>query len=509
RLYEPDLWAAERPFYNLMMFPYPSAEGLHVGNVYAFVGADVYGRFMAMQGWDAFEPMGFDAFGIHSENFAIQRGVHPKVLTAQNVERFRVQLRRTGNRFDWSHEVLTTDPAYYRWTQWIFVQLFKAGLAVRKRAAVNWCPKDKTVLADEQVIDGRCERCDTPVVQRELEQWFFRITAYAEQLLDNLDRLDWSETVKTIQRNWIGRSEGLEFELGIGTPPPGPLPPLRAERGSPIGHTLEPTASLTPLSSEAGEGPGEGIALTVFTTRPDTVFGMTYVVLAPEHPLVDRIVTEERRAAVEAYREATRHRSELERLAAGAREKTGEFTGAYAVNPANGERVPIWAADYVLMSYGSGAIMAVPAHDERDFAFATAFGLPVRTVVMPAAGQVQGAAAGHPDEAYTGDGVLVDSGAFTGMPSAEAARRIIEWFEKRGVGRRSVQYRLRDWLISRQRYWGPPIPIVYCEACGTLPVPEEQLPVLLPELEDWLPTGTGASPLAQIPEFVNTICPTC
>jgi leucyl-tRNA synthetase len=434
---------------------------------------------MTMQGKDVFEPMGFDAFGIHSENFAIQRGIHPKTLTARNVERFReAQLKRIGNRFDWSHEVNTTNAAYYKWTQWIFVKLFKAGLVVRKKAPVNWCPKDKTVLADEQVINGRCERCGTLVVQRELEQWFFRITQYAQRLLDNLDRLDWSEIIKTAQRNWIGRSEGLKFDLLV-------------------------------------EGRSEKI--TVFTTRPDTIFGMTYVVLAPEHPLVDLLTIEERRPAVEAYREAARRKSELERIAA-AHQKTGEFTGAYAINPINDERVPVWVADYVLPTYGSGAIMAVPAHDERDLEFAKTFGLPVRPVIVPTSFEGQSF---HVDtggrmhdaadlrEAYTDVGVLVSSGPFSGLPSEEAAQKITEWFEAQGIGEGTVQYRLRDWLVSRQRYWGSPIPIIYCDTCGTVPVPEEQLPVLLPDLEDWLPTGTGSSPLAKLPEFVNTTCPSC
>ncbi len=465
-IYETDLPGAQRPFYNLMMFPYPSAEGLHVGNLYAFTGADIYGRFMAMRGLDVFEPMGFDAFGIHSENFAITRGVHPRELTAQNVARFReTQLKRSGCRFAWSHEVDSTDPGYYRWTQWLFLQLFKAGLAVRKQAPVNWCPTDKTVLADEQVIDGRCERCDAVVIQRELEQWFLRITAYADRLLNNLDRLDWSDRVKTAQRAWIGRSEGLQFALAV------------------AGH---PEARVE-----------------VFTTRPDTVFGVTYVVLAPEHPLVEQLTTGDYRPEVETYRAQTRTKSELERQQA-ARAKTGVFLGSYAINPANDAHVPIWIADYVLASYGTGAIMAVPAHDERDWDFATAFGLPIRQVVAPPAG-----AHAAPEHAFVEDGALVASGPFTGQSSRQAGERIGQWFEERGVGRRTVHYRLRDWLVSRQRYWGPPIPIVYCPRCGVVPVPDEQLPVELPEVADWLPRGTGASPLAAVPSFVNIACPTC
>ena len=479
RIYEVDLAQASRPYYNLMMFPYPSSEGLHVGNVYAFTGSDIHGRFAAMRGFDTFEPMGFDAFGIHSENYAIKQGVHPRIMTARNVERFReTQLKRIGARFDWTHEVQTTDPAYYKWTQWIFLQLFKAGLAVRKKAPVDWCPSCRTVLADEQVIAGECERCGTPVVQRDLEQWFLRITQYAQRLLDNLDRIDWSEMVKTAQRNWIGRSEGLAFNIPVDGFP--------------------------------------GVEIPVYTTRPDTVFGMTYVVLAPEHPLVDRIVGFEERAATEGYRERARNLSELDRLA-GERDKTGVFLGAYAINPANGERLPIWIADYVLMTYGTGAIMAVPAHDQRDFEFARKFGLEIREVIIPTAEAAQwsnGDVERVPGpssltRAYTDPGIMVNSAQFSGLASEDGGQRICDWFEQRGIGRRAVQYRIRDWLISRQRYWGPPIPIVYCGRCGTVPVPEDQLPVLLPDVEDFMPTGTGSSPLASVPSFVMTTCPQC
>jgi leucyl-tRNA synthetase len=471
RIYEADLRHAEHPYYNLMMFPYPSAEGLHVGNLYAFVGSDIHGRLVAMDGQDVFEPIGFDAFGIHSENFAIKQGIHPKVLTTRNVERFReTQLKRSGNRYDWSHEVNTTDPNYYKWTQWIFLQLLKVGLAERKKSTVNWCPTDQTVLADEQVINGRCERCDTLVVQRELEQWFFKITTYAERLLQHLDDLDWSDMVKTAQRHWIGRSDGLQFQLAVDSRPE--------------------------------------CQVIVFTTRPDTVFGMTYVVLAPEHALVDELTTAEYRGAVDAYRAEVWQTSELDRLT-GQREKSGVFTGAYAINPVNEARVPIWIADYVLPTYGPGAIMAVPAHDQRDFDFAKAFGLPIRQVIAPALQDGGTLERGDLERAYTDEGVLIHSGAFTGLPSREAARRIIEWFEEHSLGTHTVQYRLRDWLISRQRYWGPPIPVIYCPKDGIVPVPEGRLPVLLPDVEDWMPTGTGSSPLARILSFINTTCPTC
>ena len=476
-IYRADLERAQRPFYNLMMFPYPSAEGLHIGNVYAYVGSDIQGRLMAMRGYDVFEPMGFDAFGIHSENFAIKRGEHPAKLTARNVERFRErQLKRIGNRFDWSHEVNTTDPAYYRWTQWIFIQLFKMGLAERKTGVVNWCPNDKTVLADEQVIDGHCERCGALVERRELPHWALRITQYADRLLDHLDMMDWSERVKAAQRHWIGRSTGVEFSLAV------------------AGHPEE--------------------RVEVFTTRPDTVFGVTFAVLAPEHPLAERITTPTRRDAVAAYRAgaaARRAEREQSRDAEKASEQeerapTGVFTGAYAIHPITGEQVPIWVADYVLMEYGSGAIMAVPAHDERDWTFAHTMGLPVRFVIQP---DGRPSESGAPDAPYIGEGSLAHSGEFTGQGSRDAREAIAAWFEARRIGRRVTRYHLRDWLISRQRYWGPPIPIIYCPDHGAVAVPDEQLPVRLPDLEDYQPQGTGDSPLARVPSFVNTTCPIC
>ena len=483
-IYTIDLQRARRPYYNLMMFPYPSAEGLHAGNMFSYIGSDAHGRWMAMRGFDVFEPMGFDAFGIHSENYAIKTGIHPRIATERNVAHFREQLRRIGNRFDWSNEVQTTDPAYYRWTQWIFVQLFKAGLVERKSAAVNWCPKDKTVLADEQVIAGRCERCGTVVERRELEQWFLKITKYAERLLGNLEHLDWSEKVVALQRAWIGRSEGLEFALDV--------------EGRP------------------------GTRVAVYTTRPDTIFGVTFVVLAPEHPLVEAVTDERQRAAVAAYQEQARRTRTMDRLT-GEAPVSGVFTGAYAIHPITGERVPIWVADYVLMDYGTGAIMGVPAHDTRDMAFARALGLPVRTVVVPrGTGNTEGAEktktteapapTSHREveaEAYTERGVLVNSGPYSGMTSEEAAAAIGEHFEERGRGRRTVKYHLRDWLISRQRYWGPPIPIVYCPEHGAVPVPEDHLPVMLPDIEQYVPDGSGVSPLAAVADFVNTTCPVC
>jgi leucyl-tRNA synthetase len=464
-----DLAHAPRPYYNLMMFPYPSAEGLHVGNMYAFTGADIHGRYMAARGYDVFEPMGFDAFGIHSENYAIKVGKHPRLMTERNVANFRTQLKRIGNRFDWTHEVDSTDPAYYRWTQWIFVKLFEAGLAERKRATVNWCPKDKTVLADEQVIAGRCERCDTLVEQRSLESWFFKITSYADRLLRNLDWIDWSEKIKVAQRNWIGRSEGAEIRF---------------------------TAELD----------GERIEVPVFTTRPDTIYGVTFFVLAPEHPLVDRLTTPEQQAAVRAYVAGVNHELPRDR-AEQDRPKTGVPLGSYVTNPVSGARVPVWVADYVLLGYGTGAIMGVPAHDQRDFAFARAFDLPIVPVIWPADEQPTDPATWTAAQSHAG--VMVNSAEFDGTPPEDAIRRVTAWCEQHGVGRAEQRYRLRDWLISRQRYWGPPIPIIYCPDHGAVAVPERDLPVLLPEVEDYLPTGTGDSPLSKVPSFVNTTCPTC
>jgi leucyl-tRNA synthetase len=456
---EPDLDRPARPFYNLMMFPYPSAEGLHVGNMFAFTGADIFGRFKRMQGFDVFEPIGFDAFGIHSENYALSVGTHPAKLIPQNIETFRRQLRRFGGMFDWRHELSTTDPAYYKWTQWLFLQLFKAGLAYKKRAAVNWCPKDKTVLANEQVINGRCERCDSLVEQRFLDQWFFRITGYADRLLANLDRLDWSESTVALQRNWIGKSQGAEIVFT-----------------TPAGH-----------------------GLSVFTTRPDTVFGATYLVLAPEHPLVDDLTAAEQRPAVRAYLREVQTKDVVSRRV-GDKTKTGVFLGSYARNPATGEGVPIWIADYVLMEYGTGAIMAVPAHDRRDHEFATQFGLPIREVV-----RVPGEAL----PSVSAEGTLVNSGQFDGLACAAAQPRIVQWLERQGGAKATVRYRLHDWCISRQRYWGPPIPIIYCDRCGPVGVPEQDLPVELPFIEDFRPDDSGVSPLARHKEWYNVRCPQC
>ena len=458
---QPDLDRARRPFYNLMMFPYPSAEGLHVGNMFAFTGADIYGRFKRLQGYDVFEPIGFDAFGIHSENYALSVGINPAQLIPKNIETFRRQLRRFGGMFDWRHELSTTDPRYYKWTQWIFLQLFAAGLAFRKKAAVNWCPKDMSVIANEQVINGYCERHpDTKVEQRFLEQWFFNITKYAEPLLGNLERLDWSDSTRVLQRNWIGRSEGAE--LIFETP--------------------------------------AGAKIPVFTTRPDTIFGATYLVLAPEHPLVDQLTADEQRRPVNAYRREMQGKDVVSRRV-GDKTKTGVFLGSYARNPATGEAIPVWIADYVLMEYGTGAIMAVPAHDARDFEFATQFRLPIREVVRSGGGE--------PLPRVGEDGVLVNSREFDGLPCRQAKGAIIAWLKERRLATPQVQYRLHDWCISRQRYWGPPIPIIYCDRCGPVPVPERDLPVELPFIQDFRPDASGVSPLARHKEWYFVKCPRC
>ncbi len=459
--------APERPrpgrkFYCLDMFPYPSAEGLHVGHPEGYTATDILCRMRRMQGFDVLHPMGWDAFGLPAENFALQTGTHPALVTAKNISNFRRQIKALGFSYDWEREIDTTDPAYTRWTQWIFLQLFAKGLAYEDTAPINWCPSCKTGLANEEVFGGCCERCQATVERRSLRQWLLRITAYADRLERDLADLDWPASTSTMQRHWIGRSEGAEVLFGL-------------------------------------EGGGE---LPVFTTRPDTLYGATYMVLAPEHPLAGELALPSRRSEVAAYVEAARRKSELERQER-ARDKTGVFTGAYAINPVNGRKIPVWVADYVLMGYGTGAIMAVPAHDARDWEFAHRHGLQVIQVVRPRQGSP------NPREAFTEDGIAVNSPLFDGLPTPQAKERIIRRLEERGQGRRAVQYKLRDWIFSRQRYWGEPIPIVHCASCGKVPVPEESLPVLLPEVSDYKPTGTGESPLAAIEAWVNTPCPSC
>ena len=453
---------SEKPnFYFLTMFPYPSGD-IHVGHWYAFAPPDARARYLRMRGYNVLFPMGFDAFGINAENAAIDRKIHPAAWTEKNMAHMRDQFRRMGTAIDWRREVVTCYPEYYRWNQWMFLKLYENGLAYRRSAPVNWCPRDETVLANEQVIAGKCERCDTVVEKREMTQWFYRITKYADELL-KFEGLDWPERVKTLQTNWIGRSEGAEMTFAL---------------------------------------EGEGSAtITFFTTRPDTVYGATFMVLAPEHPLVQTITTPDRRDEVAAYVAHARNMAEIDRTTA-EREKTGVFTGAYARNSFSGERIPIWIADYVLATYGTGAIMAVPGHDERDFAFAKKFGLEIREVISP-----DGTEHGPLEQAYVGEGSLVRSGPWSGTPSVDAQRAIAEEAKKRGIGGPSVTYRLRDWLISRQRYWGTPIPIVHCPSCGAVPVPYDQLPVELPRDVEF--TGRGGSPLAHVEAFVNTKCPKC
>ncbi|MHB1862262.1 MAG: leucine--tRNA ligase [Gemmatimonadaceae bacterium] len=479
--------AGPRPYYTLMMFPYPSAEGLHVGNLFAFTGNDIHGRFQRMRGHTVFEPLGYDAFGIHSENYALKVGVHPLELIPRNIANFRRQLRRSGLMVDWRYELSTTDAAYYKWTQWLFIQLYRRGLAYKKAAAVNWCPFDKTVLANEQVVNGECERCGTKVEQRFLEQWFFRITDYAGRLLDNLDALDWSESTKSAQRNWIGKSEGAELAFGVQD--------LMEFAGS-------ATVSGGGLSGEVISTPVE---IRVFTTRADTIFGATFLVVAPEHPLVEQLTTDEQRGDVEAYRAASAKQDIVTRKVN--KDKTGVFTGSYAINPATGAPMPVWIADYVLMEYGTGAIMAVPGHDERDHEFALPFGLPIVRVV----GRDAHETAAPMDAAFTDNvaGVLVNSGQFNGLTVPEAKHAIVAWLAERGAAKPVVNYRLHDWCISRQRYWGPPIPIIYCEACGPVPVPEQDLPVVLPPLQDFKPDDSGVSPLARDEAWYRVACPTC
>ena len=455
--YRTQLDAPDRPFYNLMMFPYPSAEGLHVGHIIPFAGGDIFGRWRRLKGDTVFEPMGFDAFGIHSENYALKIGEHPAVVMRRAVNNFREnQLKRIGSMFDWDHQVNTADPSYYRWTQWVFLQLFKQGLAEWREGAVNWCPSCKTVLADEQVEGGKCERCHTVVETRFLRQWWLKITRYAQELLDALDTLDWSDSTKTMQRNWIGRSEGATILFDL------------------EGCTRKD--------------------VTVYTTRPDTLYGATFLVVGADHPELEDFVPRERLGDVNAWR------NRLPPVRDEPDFSVGIELGSRAVHPLTGERVPVWAAPYVLGGYGTGAIMAVPAHDERDWQFAHAHALPIVEVIT--GGDVA-------QKAYTGDGLMVHSDSFDGMPSEEGKRRVIEKLRESRRGEASVQYKLRDWLISRQRYWGPPIPIIHCPDDGPVAVPDEDLPVLLPEVDDFRPTGTGVSPLATVEEWVNVPCPKC
>jgi leucyl-tRNA synthetase len=464
RLYEVKEDTSRRKFYALTMFPYTSGD-LHIGHWYAMAPSDVYARFKRMHGYNVLHPMGFDAFGLPAENAAIKHGIHPYEWTMRNIENMRRQLKSIGAMYDWNREVITCLPEYYKWTQWFFLKLYHAGLAYRAKAPVNWCPQCQTVLANEQVTgEGVCERCGTPVTRKMLEQWFFRITKYADELLD-FSKIDWPERIEIMQKNWIGKSFGAEISFGL---------------------------------------EHEGVVekeLRVFTTRPDTIFGVTFFVLAPEHPLVPSLTAPSYKAEVEGYIREAQRRSEIERTSL-EREKTGVFLGSYVINRLNGEKVPIWIADYVLLSYGTGAVMGVPAHDQRDFEFAKKYGLPVRVVIAPPEWSGE-----ELQVAYTEEGTMVNSGQFNSLPSQQAFEAICDYLEEKGWGKRAVSYRLRDWLISRQRYWGAPIPIIYCDKCGIVPVPEKDLPVLLPPDAEFRPTGE--SPLKYCESFVNTTCPQC
>jgi leucyl-tRNA synthetase len=449
-------------FYALDFFPYPSGEGLSVGHLRNYIPTDVLARTKYMQGYNVLHPMGWDAFGLPAENEALAKKTHPAPMVRRYAENYKRQMKLVGLSFDWSREINSSSPEFYRWTQWIFLILFKRGLAYHAEYPANWCPRCSTVLANEEVVGGLCWRCDTVVEKKILKQWFFKITAYAERLLKDLEELDWPEGIKMMQRHWIGRSEGVEFDWRIAD---------------------------------------TDVTLRAFTTRIDTVYGATFFVVSPEHPLLPKIVTADCRSEVEKYQVQASRLSEQDRLSA-AREKTGVFTGAYAVNPFSGEKIPVYVADYVLMGYGTGAIMGVPAHDARDFEFARRYGLEIRQVIKPSSGE-----ADLPFEPLTG--VLVESDRFSGLTCTEAQQQMTEWLISKGLGERKVNYRLRDWLISRQRYWGAPIPIIHCGSCGAVPVPEKDLPVLLPDVEHYEPTGTGESPLAGILEFVNVSCPQC
>jgi len=483
--------------YLAEMFPYPSGAGLHVGHVRNFTIVDVLTRFYTQQELNVLRPFGYDTFGLPAENYAIKTGIPPQEATATNIKNFRKQAQKLGYAIDWDREINTSDPEYYKWTQWCFLQLYKAGLAYQKESYQWWCPVDKTVLANEQVENGHCWRCGHEVEKKKMKQWFFKITAYADELLDTLDEVEWPEKIKTMQKNWIGRSEGatVRFELAGGE---------RCSRSGSSGGSAEAKRDDPATAGVVDAGPDENIArssanstsyIEVFTTRPDTIFGATFLVLAPEHPLLQTLVTDDTRAKVEAYCQTALKKSEIERQEN--KEKTGVFTGSYALNPATGAKMPIWVSDYVLIGYGTGAIMAVPAHDERDFEFAEKFDLPIVEVVEKPE---------HSDDAercYHGEGELVNSGQFNGMRSEDAREQVVAWLEERGVGAKKVTYKMRDWLISRQRYWGCPIPIAYDKDGNVRPIPEDQLPVMHPEVKDYQPDDTGRSPLAKAEDWLK------
>ena len=501
-------------YYVTGMFPYPSGAGMHTGHFFEHSIVDAIARFHRAAGKNVMYPMGFDNFGLPAENYAIKTGVSPQVATRENIANFKNQLNRVGASIDWSREVQTSDPGYYKWTQWIFTKLFERGLAYQKESLQWWCPVDKTVLANEQVEAGRCWRCGSLVEKKSMKQWFFKITEYADALLEEIPGLDWPQKIKTAQENWIGKSEGAEIVFEVAAQPSESSDTVADRHGEFSDPSLQavelPSVKQSSLGQEASKNsPGLGKAsedsmasgseaITVFSTRPDTIFGATFLVLAPEHPLARKLATDEMRESVETYIDEAVKKSEIERQSEG-KEKTGVWTGSYAINPASGENIPIWIADYVLGGYGTGAVMAVPAHDERDFAFAEKFDLPIVEVIE------------KPDDVriYTGEGALMNSGTFDGMASSEAREEIVAWLEQQDRGEAKTTYKMRDWLISRQRYWGAPIPIIHCQEHGAVPVPEKDLPVVLPEVEDFAPKGDGKSPLARVEDWVNTVCPIC
>lgn len=455
----------EKRAYVLDMFPYPSGAGLHVGHPEGYTATDIYCRYLRMNGYNVLHPMGFDSFGLPAENYAIQTGTHPAITTEKNIDTFRRQIKSLGFCYDWDREISTCDPDYYHWTQWIFEKLYEKGLAYETQAPINWCPNCKTGLANEEVKEGHCERCGTQVEKKNIRQWMLKITAYAQRLLDDLDLVDWPESVKMMQRNWIGKSEGASVLFQV-----------KGLENDPVGK------------------------LEVFTTRCDTLFGATYMVVSPEHPLVAKLTTKEQEAQVKQYIADAAKKSDLDRTDL-AKEKTGVFSGSYAINPVNGKEIPIWIADYVLISYGTGAIMAVPAHDTRDWEFAKKFGLPIIEVLKSDV-DVQ-------TQAWTQDGIHVNSGFLDGLNKADAIEKMLSYLEEKGIGHKTINFKLRDWVFSRQRYWGEPIPLVHCPHCGTVLVPENELPLKLPEVDSYLPSGTGESPLANITDWVNCKCPKC
>ncbi len=456
----------KKKYYCLDMFPYPSGNGLHVGHWRGYVISDAWSRYKMMQGYYVIHPMGWDAFGLPAENYAIKTGQHPRISTEANIKNIKKQIKQISAIYDWDREVDTTDPSFYKWTQWIFVQLFKKGLAYEKEFPLNWCPSCKAVLANEEVVNGCCERCGTPVTKKNLRQWMLKITEYADRLLDGLNTLDWPEKVKKMQTDWIGKSYGAEVDFPID---------------------------------------GRDEKIKVYTTRPDTLYGATFMVLSPEHELTKSLATDETREAVEKYIADAANKSNVDRMAVSDKDKTGVFTGSYAINPLNGEKIPIWTSDYVLADYGTGAIMCVPAHDDRDFAFAKKFDLPIIQVISQDGKEIE-----NMTEATTAvSGVLINSGDWNGRDCAEMKKEAPHIVEKMGIGKATVNYKLRDWVFSRQRYWGEPIPIIHCPKCGNVPVPEEDLPVLLPDVKSYEPTDTGESPLAHMDDWVNCTCPKC